>query len=183
MGKRSAAFFDRDGTINVNYGHVYKPADLTFVEGTPEVIRKYNDAHIPVIVVTNQAGIAKGMYTEADMHRFNSYMNRCLREKYNAHIDAFYFCPHHPHSGYEGEVKELKIDCNCRKPKPGMLLKAAEDLNIDLSQSYMVGDGENDIKAGKAAGCKTVLLNTECEYYGQDICVASLKDFVDQYLR
>lgn len=84
MGKRSAAFFDRDGTINVNYGHVYKPA-LTFVEGTPEEIRKYNDAHIPVIVVTNQAGIAKGMYTEADMRRFNSYMNRCLREKYNAH--------------------------------------------------------------------------------------------------
>lgn len=143
MGKRSAAFFDRDGTINVNYGHVYKPADLTFVEGTPEVIRKYNDAHIPVIVVTNQAGIAKGMYTEADMHRFNSYMNRCLREKYNAHIDTFYFCPHHP--DYTGE-------CDCRKPKPGMFFRAAKDWNIDLSKSIMYGDKESDKQAAEQAG-------------------------------
>ena len=143
MGKRSAAFFDRDGTINVNYGHVYKPADLTFVEGTPEVIRKYNDAHIPVIVVTNQAGIAKGMYTEADMHRFNSYMNRCLREKYNAHIDAFYFCPHHP--DYTGE-------CDCRKPKPGMFFRAAKEWNIDLSKSIMYGDKESDKQAAERAG-------------------------------
>lgn len=143
MGKRSAAFFDRDGTINVNYGHVYKPADLTFVEGTPEVIRKYNDAHIPVIVVTNQAGIAKGMYTEADMHRFNSYMNRCLREKYNAHIDAFYFCPHHP--DYTGE-------CDCRKPKPGMFFRAAKEWNIDLSKSIMYGDKESDKQAAEQAG-------------------------------
>ena len=143
MGKRSAAFFDRDGTINVNYGHVYKPADLTFVEGTPEVIRKYNDAHIPVIVVTNQAGIAKGMYTEADMHRFNSYMNRCLREKYNAHIDAFYFCPHHP--DYTGE-------CDCRKPKAGMFFRAAKDWNIDLSKSIMYGDKESDKQAAAQAG-------------------------------
>ena len=143
MGKRSAAFFDRDGTINVNYGHVYKPADLTFVEGTPEVIRKYNDAHIPVIVVTNQAGIAKGMYTEADMHRFNSYMNRCLREKYNAHIDAFYFCPHHP--DYTGE-------CDCRKPQPGMFFRAAKDWNIDLTKSIMYGDKESDKHAAERAG-------------------------------
>lgn len=143
MGKRSAVFFDRDGTINVNYGHVYRPADLTFVEGTPEVIRKYNDAHIPVIVVTNQAGIAKGMYTEADMHRFNSYMNRCLREKYNAHIDAFYFCPHHP--DYTGE-------CDCRKPKPGMFFRAAKDWNIDLSKSIMYGDKESDKQAAEQAG-------------------------------
>lgn len=77
-------------------------------------------------------------------------------------------------------MTELKIDCDCRKPKPGMLLKAAEDFNIDLSQSYMVGDGENDIKAGMAAGCKTVLLNTDGEEFGQDICVSSLKEFVDQ---
>lgn len=143
MGKRSAAFFDRDGTINVNYGHVYKPADLTFVEGTPEVIRKYNDAHIPVIVVTNQAGIAKGMYTEADMHRFNSYMNRCLREKYNAHIDAFYFCPHHP--DYTGV-------CDCRKPKPGMFFRAAKDWNIDLAKSIMYGDKDSDRIAAERAG-------------------------------
>lgn len=107
------------------------------------MIRKYNDAHIPVIVVTNQAGIAKGMYTEADMHRFNSYMNRCLREKYNAHIDAFYFCPHHP--DYTGV-------CDCRKPQPGMFFRAAKDWNIDLSKSIMYGDKESDKQAAERAG-------------------------------
>ena len=80
-------------------------------------------------------------------------------------------------------MKELKIDCDCRKPNPGMLIKAAQDFNIDLSQSYMVGDSESDIMAGRSAGCKTVLLNKKCKYYGQDICVADLKEFVDQYLR
>ena len=79
-------------------------------------------------------------------------------------------------------MKELKIECDCRKPKPGMLLKAAEDFNIDLSESYMVGDGENDIKAGNAAGCKTVLLNTEGKELGQDICASGLKEFVNQHL-
>ena len=106
-----------------------------------------------------------------------------LLGKEGAYLDGIYFCPHHPHKGYDGEVPELKIDCDCRKPKPGMLLKAAEDFNIDLSQSYMVGDGENDIKAGMAAGCKTVLLSTTGEELGQDSCATSLKEFVDQCLR
>ena len=84
-----------------------------------------------------------------------------------------YFCPHHPHRGYDGEVMELKIDCGCRKPKPGMLLRAVEDFNIDLSKSWMIGDSENDILAGKAAGCKTGLLGIE--QYGQDITDTSLR--------
>lgn len=109
-----------------------------------------------------------------------------LLGKEGAYLDGIYFCPHHPHSGYEGEVKELKIDCDCRKPKPGMLLKAAEDFNIDLSQSYMVGDGENDIKAGKAAGCKTVLVigkgtDHKKESFNQDITCASLFEFVQKH--
>lgn len=143
MKKRMAAFFDRDGTINVDFGHVYKLEDLKFVQGTPELIRQYNESNVPVIVVTNQAGIAKGIYTEGDMHRFNDYMNRCLYEKYGAHIDAFYFCPHHP--DYTGE-------CNCRKPKPGMFIQAAKEWNIDLSKSIMYGDKESDKKAADQAG-------------------------------
>ena len=104
-----------------------------------------------------------------------------------AYLDAIYYCPHHPHKGYEGEIPELKIECDCRKPKPGMLLKAADDYNIDLSQSYMIGDGENDIKAGLAAGCKTVLINGEGtdaknEDFGQVDTLSSVLEFVDKYL-
>lgn len=140
---RRAAFFDRDGTINVNYGHVYRPEDLTFVSRVPEIIRRYNEAGILVLVVTNQAGIAKGMYTEAEMHRFHTYMNEQLRERYGGHIDAFYFCPHHP--DYTGA-------CDCRKPKPGLFLQAAKEWNICLQESIMYGDKESDHLAAEAAG-------------------------------
>ena len=78
-----------------------------------------------------------------------------------AYLNAIYFCPHHPDAGYEGEVKELKIDCECRKPKPGMLLKAAKDFNLDLASSFMIGDSDNDVKAGKAAGCNTLKIETD----------------------
>ena len=97
-----------------------------------------------------------------------------------AYIDGLYFCPHHPHKGYEGEIAELKIDCDCRKPKPGMLLKAAHDYNIDLKESWMIGDGENDIRAGKAAGCKTALLGEND--FSQDVSTDSLYEFVNRFL-
>ena len=137
------AFFDRDGTINVNYGHVYRIEDLKFIKGVPEIIKTYNDANIPVIVITNQAGIAKGIYTVAEMHRFNHYMNEQLQDRYGAHIDAFYFCPHHP--DYTGP-------CSCRKPEPGLFFQAAQEWNIDLSESIMYGDKESDEKAARLAG-------------------------------
>lgn len=140
-----AAFFDRDGTININLGHVYRIQDLEFVEGTPEIIKKYNDNNILVIVITNQAGIAKKMYTEEDMHKFNNYLNKKLKEDYGAHIDAFYFCKHHP--DYTGE-------CECRKPKEGLFLKAASDFNIDLEKSVMYGDKDSDRVAALNAGIK-----------------------------
>ena len=142
---RKAAFFDRDGTINVNFGHVYKPEDLVFVPGIPEQIAEYNRKNIPVIVVTNQAGIAKGLYTEADMHHFHTHMNRRLQEEYGAHIDAFYFCPHHP------EYTEV---CACRKPEPGMFLRAAKDWEISLDQSIMYGDKDSDRQAAEQAGIR-----------------------------
>lgn len=180
--KQKAIFLDRDGTINKYVGFLRNIDEFELLSGVAEAVKKINESGYLAIVVTNQPVIARGEVTFEGLETIHNKMETLLGKE-GAYLDAIYFCPHHPHSGYEGEVKELKVDCDCRKPKPGMLLKAAEELNIDLSQSYMVGDGENDIKAGKAAGCKTVLLNTECEYYGQDICVASLKDFVDQYLR
>ena len=180
--KQKAIFLDRDGTINKYVGFLRKEEEFELLPGVAEAVKKINESGYLAIVVTNQPVIARGEVTFEGLETIHNKMETLLGKE-GAYLDGIYFCPHHPHSGYEGEVKELKIDCDCRKPKPGMLLKATEDLNIDLSQSYMVGDGENDIKAGKAAGCKTVLLNTECEYYGQDICVGSLQDFVDQYLR
>lgn len=144
-----AAFFDRDGTINVNYGHVYRCEDLKFVHGIPEIIREYNDEGIPVIVVTNQAGIAKGIYTEADMQRFHAYMNEQLKQQYGAHIDYFYFCPHHPeYTGF----------CACRKPNAGLFFRAAEELSISLSESIMYGDTDSDREAAKAAGLHRFVL-------------------------
>lgn len=180
--KQKAIFLDRDGTINKYVGFLRKEEEFELLPGVAEAVKRINKSGYLSVVVTNQPVIARGEVTYSQLENIHNKMETLLGKE-GAYLDGIYFCPHHPHSGYEGEVKELKIDCDCRKPKPGMLLKAAEDLNIDLSQSYMVGDGENDIKAGKAAGCKTVLLNTECEYYGQDIYVGSLKDFVDQYLR
>lgn len=180
--KQKAIFLDRDGTINKYVGFLRKEEEFELLPGVAEAIKIINKSGYLAVVVTNQPVIARGEVTYSQLENIHNKMETLLGKE-GAYLDGIYFCPHHPHSGYEGEVKELKIDCDCRKPKPGMLLKAAEDLNIELSQSYMVGDGENDIKAGKAAGCKTVLLNTKCEYYGQDICVGSLKGFVDRYLR
>ena len=99
-----------------------------------------------------------------------------------AYVDGIYYCPHHPHKGYEGEIPELKIDCSCRKPKPGMLLQAAEDFHIDLAQSWMIGDGENDVTAGKQAGCRTILLSTEQNEVGQTKTAGSLQEAVNEIL-
>lgn len=143
--KQKAAFFDRDGTINVNFGHVYKKEDLVFVDGIPEIIHYYNQQNIPVIVVTNQAGIAKHIYTETDMQQFNAYMEKQLQEQYGAHIDAIYYCPHHP--DFTGE-------CDCRKPNPGMFFQAAADWNISLEDSVMYGDKDSDRLAAENAGIR-----------------------------
>jgi D-glycero-D-manno-heptose 1,7-bisphosphate phosphatase len=142
-----AAFFDRDGTINVDTGYTHKLEDLEFIPGRPDLIKKYNDEGYLVIVVTNQAGIAKGLYTEEDMHNFHWHMNERLRSEYGAHIDAFYFCPHHP--DYTGE-------CECRKPKPGLLLKAIAEFDIDPERSVLFGDKVWDIEAAEECGVKGI---------------------------
>lgn len=180
--KQKAIFLDRDGTINKYVGFLRKEEEFELINGVSEAIKKINGSGYLTIVVTNQPVIARGEVTYSQLENIHNKMETLLGKE-GAYLDAIYFCPHHPHSGYKGEIKELKIDCNCRKPKPGMLLRAAYDLNIDLGNSYMIGDGENDIKAGKMAGCKTVLLTKGTEYFGQDISVGSLKDFVNKYLR
>ena len=146
------------------------------IDGVAEAIRKINESGYLAVVVTNQPVVARGEVSFEELEEIHSKMETLLGKE-GAYLDAIYYCPHHPHKGYEGERPELKIDCDCRKPKPGMLLKAAEDFNIDLSKSWMVGDGENDIQAGINAGCKTVLLSNGNESYGQTVRVTSLAEF------
>ena len=177
--KQKAVFLDRDGTINKYVGFLRDIEQFELIPGVAEAIKKINASGYLAIVVTNQPVIARGELTREELREIHNKMETLLGSE-GAYLDAIYYCPHHPHKGYEGEIPELKIDCDCRKPKPGMLLKAAEDFNIDLVDSWMIGDGANDIKAGKAAGCKTALI-VEGDY-GQDITVESLLSWCDSCL-
>lgn len=178
--KQKAVFLDRDGTINKYVGFLRNIDEFELMDGVTDAIKKVNASGYLAIVVTNQPVIARGEVSFEELEEIHNKMETLLGKE-GAYLDAIYFCPHHPHKGYEGERPELKFDCDCRKPKPGMLLNAARDFNIELSQSWMIGDGENDIKAGQNAGCQTALIGSES--YGQTVTVSSLKDFVEQYLK
>ena len=144
-GKRPAAFLDRDGVLNVDHGYAHRPDQLEWIAGAPEAVRLLNEAGYYVIVVTNQSGVARGYYEEAAVHQFHAHMQDALRAQ-GAHIDAFYYCPHHP----EGTVKELAVRCRCRKPEPGMLEQAAREWPIDLPRSFLIGDKDDDMAAAAA---------------------------------
>ncbi len=153
--KQKAIFLDRDGVINKFVGFLTDIDDFELELGVSDAIKAINESEYLVIVVTNQPVIARGEVTFEELDSIHNKMETLLG-KDGAYLDAIYFCPHHPHKGYEGEVPELKIECACRKPRPGMLLSAAEDFNIDLTKSWMIGDSESDILAGRAAGCQTI---------------------------
>ena len=153
-------FLDRDGTINIEKEYLYKPEDFEFIDGSIEAIKLLNQNGFKVIIVTNQAGIGRGYYTERDMENLHRYMNEILGHN-GAYIDAIYFCPHHPTHG----IGEYKTDCDCRKPKIGMLLQAEKKYKIDKSQSFMIGDKLSDVKAGRNYGIKSILVATG---YGED---------------
>ncbi len=174
--KQKAIFLDRDGTINKHIGFLRKTEELELLPGVVEAIKKINSSGYLAIVITNQPVIARGEVTEKHLEEIHNKMETLLGEK-GAYLDGIYYCPHHPDKGYEGEIPELKIECDCRKPKPGMILKAAQDFNIDLNSSWMIGDGKNDVIAGKNAGCRTSLIGTD--NYGQDVTVNSLAEFIE----
>lgn len=155
--KQKAIFLDRDGTINKYVGFLRNIDDFELIEGVSEAIKKINQSGYLAIVVTNQPVIARGEVTWDELHEIHKKMETLLG-KDGAYIDGIYICPHHPDKGFEGERPEYKFDCDCRKPKPGLLLQAATDFNIDLSQSYMIGDDDRDIKAGNNAKCKESIL-------------------------
>ena len=157
--KQKAIFLDRDGTINEYVGFLRKEEDFRLIPGVSEAIKKINNSGYLAIVVTNQPVIARGEVTEEELEEIHKKMETLLGLD-GAYIDDIYYCPHHPDKGFEGEIPELKIECDCRKPKTGMLEKAAREHNIDLSSSIMIGDSTLDSKMAENAGMQSILLKT-----------------------
>ncbi|MCR5323424.1 MAG: D-glycero-beta-D-manno-heptose 1,7-bisphosphate 7-phosphatase [Lachnospiraceae bacterium] len=177
--RQKAIFLDRDGTINKYVGFLRNIDDFELLPGVADAVKRINASGYLAIVITNQPVIARGEVTFRELDEIHNKMETLLGNE-GAYLDGIYYCPHHPHRGYEGEIPELKIECDCRKPKPGMLLKAARDYNIDLSGSWMTGDGENDVKAGINAGCRTALIGNGD--FGQDMTTESLIEAVEKIL-
>lgn len=155
--KQKAVFLDRDGTINKYVGFLTNPEQFELIPGVAEAIKKINKSGYLAIVVTNQPVIARGDCAWEDLKLIHNKMETELGKE-GAFLDAIYICPHHKDKGFEGERLEYKFDCDCRKPKPGLLLQAARDYNVDLKQSIMIGDSESDVLVGISAGCKDSLL-------------------------
>lgn len=158
---RPAVFLDRDGTINEEVGYIRDLEKLNLIPGAAEAIRGLNALGVPVFLATNQSGVARGYYPESWLGELHGRLTSLL-EAEGAHLDALYYCPHLA----EGSVPEFSIDCDCRKPMPGMLQQAAREHDIDLARSFMVGDKATDVEVGQQAGSKTILLTSG---YGQRV--------------
>lgn len=153
--KQIAVFLDRDGVINEEINYLYKPEDLRFIPSAIEAIKTLNTNNFLTVVVTNQAGVARGYFSEEDVRNLHRYMQDQLNLE-DAHIDSFYYCPHHPSEG----LGDYLLNCCCRKPKPGLLHQAETDFGLELKSSYLIGDKYSDVLAGQQVGCKVVLVKT-----------------------
>jgi len=146
---RPAVFVDRDGTINVEKGYLRRPGDLVLLPGVGEALAQLNAHGIPVVIVTNQSALGRGLMDQAEFEAVSDALWRALRER-GAYYDALYYCPHSPDG----------LPCDCRKPRPGLLLQAAVDLGLSLSRCFVVGDKRSDLEAGHFCGCQTILVLT-----------------------
>jgi D-glycero-D-manno-heptose 1,7-bisphosphate phosphatase len=155
MPADEAVFLDRDGTLIEEVNYLSRVEQVRLIPGAAAAVRRVNAAGARVVVVTNQAGVARGYFPEERVAEVHAHLSALLSTQ-GARVDAFYYCPHHAAEG----VGAFKVDCDCRKPKPGMLRAAARDLDLDLSRSWMIGDKVCDLTAGAAAGCRTVLVQT-----------------------
>jgi len=181
-----AVFLDRDGTIMEDREYLDDPAGVKLLPGAELAIKSLSQAGYKIVVVTNQSGVARGLLSEETLRKIHEELQRQLAEK-GAKLDGIYSCPFHP----EGTVEEYAMESSLRKPAPGMLLKAAEELDIDLSSSWMVGDSGRDIEAGRAAGCRTILIRTPARPHSAttehrpqaDACVRNLVDAARVILR
>ncbi len=152
-----AVFLDRDGVIIEDANLLSKKEDIKIIEGSAKAIRILNDKGFLVLVITNQPVVARGIITEKEVEKINNDLIERISKESGGKIDKFYFCPHHPNAN----LKEYRKVCECRKPSPGMILEAAKDFNIDLKESWMIGDMITDIVAGKKAGCKTIMVKSK----------------------
>ncbi len=152
--KQPCVFFDRDGVLNVDSGYVHRCEDFVWMPGAIDAVKFLNDRGVLAIVITNQSGIARKLYTEDDLHRLNSWIQSELA-KNGAHLDGIYYCPHHPS---EGDARYVQ-DCLCRKPRSGLLLKAIEDWKIDVTRSFLIGDRASDVTAAEAVGVRGILFD------------------------
>ena len=170
---RPAIFFDRDGTLNVDTHYLYKPEEFRWIEDAPAALRWANDHGYLAVVITNQSGVARGFYTEADVEKLHRWMNERLAEV-DAHIDAFYYCPHHP----EGAVAKYRKHCDCRKPGTALIEEACRALHIERSASFFIGDAERDMACAARSGLRGVryeggslltalLRGMECDEHGR----------------
>lgn len=177
--KRKAIFLDRDGVINKDCDNLISVNEFVLLSDVPQAIKKINASEYLAIVVTNQPMIAKGFITADQLENIHKKMEWLLGQE-NCYLDDIYYCPHHPKTGFLGEITDLKIECECRKPKPGMLLKAAVNCNIELRESWMIGDRESDIVAGKSAGCTTILIAENSDgNFSSDFVFSKLVDAVN----
>ncbi len=156
---RKAVFLDRDGVLNKDNGYVHKPEDFIWMPGAREAVRFLNDRGYLVFVVTNQSGIARGFYQVTELHTLHCWVNAKLNEV-GAHIDHFYFCPHHPSAG---DSLYTRV-CDCRKPAPGMILKGIEEWSVNVEESFLIGDKDTDIKAAENAGVRGYVFDGKCLY-------------------
>ena len=147
-------FLDRDGVVNADIGYLWRREDCVWIPGAPEAIRLFNKRGWPVVVITNQSGVARGYYREEDVLALHGWMNNELHQL-GARIDAFYFCPHHP----KGAIAAYTQECDCRKPRPGLILQAMADWRADPLTSFLIGDKESDVAAAEAAGIRGYRFN------------------------
>lgn len=170
---RPAIFLDRDGTINEEVNLLNKPEQLKLIDGAAEAIRLINKSDFLAIIVTNQPVIARNLCSIEELEYIHASLETMLGQE-RAYVNDIYYCPHHPDKGYPEERPEYKIDCDCRKPKPGMLLQAAKDWNIDLSKSYMIGDSDRDLEVGRNVGCKDSIKIETNKPYGLLLIIKSI---------
>ena len=149
-------FLDRDGVLIEDVHLLTNPGDIQILEGVPQALRRLKEAGFQLIVISNQTVVARGLVTEQEVHAIHAEMKRLLEQAGGPRLDGFYFCPHHPNA----TLPAYRIACECRKPRPGLLLRAAREHNLDLSASFVIGDRITDIIGGARAGCRTVLVQT-----------------------
>ena len=167
----AALFLDRDGVVNVDLGYVSRPEDCTFVDGIFDLGRAARDAGLALVIITNQAGIGRGLYSEADFRLFMEWVAEAFTAE-GCGLSAVYYCPHHPVDG----IGAYRASCPCRKPAPGMLLRAASDMSLDVARSVLVGDRSTDVEAGHAAGVSQLYLLSRDEPAGPATRLTTLRD-------